>query len=911
MNRLKKLVSIFIIFSMLTSSIGVYAADKEKTDCQAVTVFKGLEILDDSFDADAYMTRAGFLKLVLDAMKGSLQLTADVPYSDVGKDSPYYAAISTGYALGIISKAEKFLPDENITYEQAVKILVSILGGDPIAEVSGGYEIGYIKTAEDMKLFEGLSYRRDASVSGSEGVTMIRNAFESYYYYIEDSSVNVKYRKSDKIYMSKFLDIYKNRGLVTSDGFIDFDDTEPSEDNIKIDGIAYCPGKSDIRSYLGQEIIYYYRQSEDDSCGTVLYAEAVSGCEVYDISGDDIREQTTTSKIVYDSDNKTKTLSIAADAKVIYNGKSEFAYTRDMLMPKVGRLRLIDKDSDKMIDTVISYDYSIGVVEAYNNGMNKIVLKFNSNPILIDDYSSVCIEKNGESISLSQLEEWDVLNMYTCDKRLVAAVSDDHASGFIKSVEDGGKSIVIDGESYDISKGYIDASGELKAGERGIFGMDILGNIVFVNYSTTSRRNYNVLLYAGIDSDDDTTWFKLLLQDNKVESVKGAKKIKVDGKVFKSEDAVEAAKKGLHTVVVTDFNESGELVEIDFAEDKTQDLNYKGYDDDNFTLDKDIDSVRFYHNVGAGCHIQSGVVIFSIPSDRTETSLYKAEGYKRVYDMDTTINNIKYYDLDRFNRPGCVVIEDYDLDTPPGQENVDLQDEIFIVSDIYETINEDDEIRTKLCGWHKDSYEEYWIAEEGAHNVSNFMVQDGTTRMENPVPKNDRTMWGFIGHQYTQINKGDIMQLGYNTKGDVAYYRMLWSSELRGTEINVTSSGQWGGDIPFVGPGELYEINENPGSIADPGYMSIGYTSYGEIVSVQDSWFRYKTVLPQFDSGIVNKYNVERSIKNESSIYIIELGAGRGNVVTKGSESDLTVGDKCFVHARDNTCWYMAVIRGE
>ena len=112
----------------------------------------------------------------------------------------------------------------------------------------------------------------------------------------------------------------------------------------------------------------------------------------------------------------------------------------------------------------------------------------------------------------------------------------------------------------------------------------------------------------------------------------------------------------------------------------------------------------------------------------------------------------------------------------------------------------------------------------------------------------------------------------------------------------------------FVDPGELYEINENPGSAQNPNFMSIGYTAYGEITDVQDDWFRYKTTFMVLDNNSVKKSTVERSIRNENSVYIIKL-QDKGASVTKGSVSDITPGDKCFVHSRDNHCWYMALIR--
>lgn len=899
----------------MLESAAVYAAQEKENMCQAEIILDGMGVTDGSLGADKLLTRAEFTGLAVRALKSGIA-AADFPYTDVSADNPYISEIAAAYSLGALSAADKFCPDDKITYEQAAKILICFLGYDYSAQ-PGGFPSGYVSCAQTLGLFDGLTYRIGAAVSGAEGATMIRNAMESYY--IKTSADGKSFEKSDNRYMNEYLDIYKEKGVVTSDGIIDLDGAGTPGDEIKIDGESFLPGKSNIGEYLGEEVIFYYRLPDDDQIGEVLYAESAGMNKVYSVSSDDILPSTTVKQFVYEEKGKTKTMSIASDVKVVYNGKAEFSYTKDMLMPKEGCVKLIDSNSDKAADVIISYDYSIGVVNNYNSALESIVLKYSQKSVSLDDYDDVYIRKGGVKISASELSEWDVLNICENGKFIMIDVSAQPVSGTIKSVSlsDDDKTITIDNSPVKVSENYIAQSGELKAGEKGIFHTNIFGKIVCADYGTTSRRNYSVILKAFMDDDlDSTAKFKLFKKDNTSEVARGAKLIKCDGVWKKAEEAVKYVNNaGLYQVVVTDSNSNGEINSIDFALDMTNVSDYRGYDDDNFTLDVNIeggDGVRFYNNTGAGCHIQSGVVFFSIPQDKTNTDLYKAEGYKRVYDMDTTIKNIKYYDLDRFNRPGCVVISDYDLETPPGQENVDLQDDWYVVSDIKVTLDGEGAARTKLCGYHRDKYQEYYISDEGAHNVSNFFLPNGE-RMSNPIPNNDRTMWGFIGHNYTDISTGDIMQLGYDTDGDVSYYRMLWSSKLMGTKIHVNESGAWvaDGGVTLVDPGEYYEINENPGTAANPNFMSIGYTAYGEITESLEGWVRYKTMfVKREDGGSVQRAIVQRAIMNENSVYVITLGKN-GAVVTKGSASDIIPGDKCFIQARDNHCWYMAVIRGE
>ena len=466
---MKRIISLLVACCLFAGTVVFSADEKSSSDCQAVTIFKALGLTDDSFDGEAYMTRAGFLGLALKAMGKSGEQTAELPYKDVDKTSAYYSDIAMAYVLGIISDSDSFRPDDAIVYEEAAKILVHLLGWEHHADVKGGFYSGYTVIASDLGLFNNLSYRSNAKVSGAEGATMVRNAFEANY--IEENYVSGKYTKSDNAYMNDFLDIYKGKGILTSDGLISMDNDSLPEGYIKIDNTVFYYEKNNISGYLGQEIVYYYKKADDDLNGTLLYAEPTPANTVWEINAEDISKDTTVSQVVYNVKNVKKIRRISSDAVVIYNAKAEFAYTKEMLMPSVGYLRLIDRNGNGAADVVISYDYKIAVVNTYNSASNKIIMKFGSAPLRSEDYNFISIVKNGVRIEPSELKEWDVLNMCIVGDRLMATVSAQPASGELEAVGNTGdkKSVVIGGKSYGVSKAYISESGELKPGERGVF----------------------------------------------------------------------------------------------------------------------------------------------------------------------------------------------------------------------------------------------------------------------------------------------------------------------------------------------------------------------------------------------------------------------------------------------------------
>lgn len=96
--------------------------------------------------------RGEMAKLIAQTLKMTSSAAFCLPeFSDVAKDNPNYnyigliekKGIADGYGNG------NFKPDENITYYEAVKMIVCMLGYKPEAEIKG-YPEGYLQTANKI-----------------------------------------------------------------------------------------------------------------------------------------------------------------------------------------------------------------------------------------------------------------------------------------------------------------------------------------------------------------------------------------------------------------------------------------------------------------------------------------------------------------------------------------------------------------------------------------------------------------------------------------------------------------------------------------------------------------------------------------------------------------------------------------
>ncbi len=102
---------------------------------------------------NASLTRAEMVTILLRVF-GQNEYKGDFKFDDVLESHWAYKNVLTAYGMGIVNgtSATTFSPDLALTYEQAVKMLVSALGYDAKAVALGGWPTGYIAQAEAMNI---------------------------------------------------------------------------------------------------------------------------------------------------------------------------------------------------------------------------------------------------------------------------------------------------------------------------------------------------------------------------------------------------------------------------------------------------------------------------------------------------------------------------------------------------------------------------------------------------------------------------------------------------------------------------------------------------------------------------------------------------------------------------------------
>lgn len=159
---LTTLLSCFVAVSMTVSA------------ATAATTYTDYEVEDNAYFADSFglmsgyedgtfrpnnpITRAEFTKSLMKAAEIAYPnaQAASTNFSDVDKSHWAYDDIARAISIGFISGYDDgtFRPNDNITYEQAVTMIFSVLGYSPVAELYGGYPNAYISLAYYNRFFK-------------------------------------------------------------------------------------------------------------------------------------------------------------------------------------------------------------------------------------------------------------------------------------------------------------------------------------------------------------------------------------------------------------------------------------------------------------------------------------------------------------------------------------------------------------------------------------------------------------------------------------------------------------------------------------------------------------------------------------------------------------------------------------
>lgn len=743
MRNTKRFLSLVLAVAMLAACMftTVIAADTTTTtgasssfsdvadDVSYLTAVKTLNLMniikgyeDGTFRPTQNVTRAEFTAMLMRTLNygdlGSAS-ASELPFSDIDDNNSdinwAIPNINTAYGMGIINGYEDgtFRPNDNVAYEEAIKMIVCTLGYTDI-DISGTpWYAQYIAQANKLGII------RYASSLGQAETPASRACIAQMLYDSLEVKIIEQDTLTDKTILTSYLGYIKNVGTIASDGVTSMTDPDVNlrDDEIQIyakepdssnyETYTYKTTDSSLKNYLGYQIEYYYKNDGSNIRTLVLYVLKQNKDLVLTSSMID-EDTTTSSQIRYyktDSDKNTTQVSLAANNVVIYNGK---LYGRDEassrfstdLIPEVGSMTLLDSDGDGKYDLVNIKDYEVYYVSSkgpseYSIVDNKTRTGEDQRLILNVDDSGIetkIVSTKGATVAYSSINTGNIICLAKSNPAnggnliQTAVVVTETVKGTINRTEYG-ESMTINNTKYKYSKAapWMNGSGvadqpEPVVQDSGTYCLDINGDVVAYEKEKVNENvsyGYIMGMAEASDSFDDTVTLRILNQSGNEIYADLSKNTRVDGKTMGSisdiiktlEDSAyvlnqdaDAAHVTVQQVIKysTKNSSTGTVLdkivtmkETDKTEDSTVDSLYY-YNKVDGAMDMTYNSGSKQLKSGSTSVNVGSAVIFVVPSDRTSYDDYAKQSLAVAFKNNRTYN-VEFYDVSGTNSAKVVV----------------------------------------------------------------------------------------------------------------------------------------------------------------------------------------------------------------------------------------------------------------
>ena len=419
MRNLKKVIALVAVFAMLVSTVAFAQtySDVAETDAyaEAIETLSMLGILTgDDADNDGKMdfrpadtiTRAEVAAIVCRIQNMNSAAQVGTPFADVPSSHWASGYVNQAAGQGIVNGYGdgNFGPDDNVTYEQVIKMLMETLGYNLFAADNGGYPTGYLTAAQRYGVLDGVI----GGGSGTEAnrgmvAQMVYNAIDTplmdKYYYGKDATYMIYDGQTTGVsymtLMSRDLKIVKGSGTVTGNSYTTLGTAGATIDleaekkmTLTVDGsdVNYWylgKGKGDTQSFkqgdvdadalLGYAVNIYAKKNVNGTY-TLLSATKDSAkneevsftLDLYD--GIETTGKTSFSYLKDEDASNASTATLATGANVIINGVAVSGVATDYFADTTDASKIDPADTAfngkvTLVDTKDATGYDLVVVE--------------------------------------------------------------------------------------------------------------------------------------------------------------------------------------------------------------------------------------------------------------------------------------------------------------------------------------------------------------------------------------------------------------------------------------------------------------------------------------------------------------------------------------------------------------------
>lgn len=853
---MKRILSVTLAFVLMLSCFCLaYANDDvwEKNMETRCKVLEGLRIINSRADGTYQSDRA----ILNDRTLGDYSLFRNISksafinyicnfYADYGYSDDYSQdAIRTAEKMGIIYKGQTDL-NKPLYFDEAITMLVRLLGYEYHANLAGGFPSGYVAIAGRLGLTDGLSAKSGERLQEFDAITLLYNAINTAYVEITGfSDTGITYgNASENTFLYEFRKIYRVDGVLegTETSAVTTAHTV-SKGYVMINGYQYQT-EEDYYGWLGMNVEAYIHDDKDGNpvvlCAVPSRNEelVIPVKDIESLSGD-------ITKLEYvDANDREKNITISPIVNVIYNGQPVDTYTRNDFLNADGILRLINNDSDREFEVVFIEDYKTVVIDSISqlNETIKNLYTYDTENLTLnmeEEYDEVVsiIGEDGELV-VSELLPGDVLRVAKSKaggkKMILAYLSRAQVSGTVTALHSKEETVVtLEQTEYLLSKAFEDALDKndpkakpIQVGRSYTFYLDSEGKIAYVKDVDDGLRYGLVKAMASDGVFTTKHMLKLFTADGLWKELPVAERIVLNDSSGQYKGKTDATVLGrIPTVDLTaggligyTTNADGEINRIDvpvvYNEVTGNDgqLNYKDFSLSYYSGNSAFDSEIF---------LGDNPVVWRVPADKTEEEAYSISNKNLFEDKRKYLGYA--YQLDEFGLTNLLVIES------SGNEDDDVieSDNFLVVEDMIESMDSEGNQVQMISGMR------------GTYDALSFYCHENMVI----VDQDDNVI-------SDPLVRGDVVSLSADSMGYVKKVKRYTSVANREREIISHENLR---DIAAIVQGRVYDID------AEKGMMKLRFT--GDV---------FKRI--RINSVNVIIYNLERNKIFRGTIQDIEEG---------------------------------------
>lgn len=821
---------------------------------------------DGGFRPDAAISRGAYAEVLANLIDGeTIQGTAS--FQDVTKDSEFFPAVEKLTQYGVIHGDGNgiFRPDELILPEEAIKMLVTLMGYGDRSMASGGYPAGFIKTAA----FLGLDFpTAERQLSNGRTVELIARALhcpvseqvaitdEEWYYSVQ----------KDKTLLSQLTRIFYAKGIVTATEIVALDGgekTAPGHMRIGEGTYQYKdPAYLDLAGYM---VDCYFRKSKTSSIGTAVYVQVKAEVRELSLQPEEVEKIEGMELRYYTEKGQTKTARLSEELIVLYNGVREPRITEDLFAIKNGFLQLVDNDRNGTYEVARIWEYENWMITEVSENIlydrYEAGKKIDLAPTLYD--SLRIYDADGSVIRAESLKPDSVVSVYASSDGLsmVLVQSTETVKGKINMLveEDGYSKVKIGEKEYSVEPEFeARYPKQISIGMEGTFYLDAMGKIFsFKDSGSVSCERIGYLIQSAVlKSFEPELQLKLVADTGKVEILNVRNPVVIDGISYeKTGEAAAALQGGLLHPVIYKTNSKEEIIMLDTI--------LKGNGDEKDMLTQTVEQFdgRYKNSTQVfegRMAIDNDTRIFFIPAEpETARNGSFGCGNARYFQNDTM-----YYRMSGYARgdeniiADVVVLRDTTMTNSGG---------IFVYEGKIKSLDNEGTERTEICVRNGEGEERYPLESEKVteqlYGITVFNQSADT------MEELDKAI---------SLQKGDVIKCVYDKEGKVIKIGLIYSP---------TSE-------------KMYSINPY---FHDFHMDTVRYI-VGKPEQIQDGVIK----MPIINNGVVERYEYYK-ISGSPVLMFDKERANRETGLHSGNVMDISLGDTVLMVSKGGTPSYTVI----